>query len=112
MQPLNVDRNVLTSNLADFSGGETTDIPPENNGLESDTSKSTDSQEVIEDETENIDLSEMTKAELLDYAENNDIEGVDGSMRKKDIIETIETAENVENSVENVGSEDIEENAE
>ena len=53
----------------------------------------------------------MTKAELLDYAENNDIEGVDGSMRKKDIIETIENAENVENSVENVESEDIEENA-
>lgn len=50
----------------------------------------------------------MTKAELLDYAENNDIEGVDGSMRKKDIIETIETAENVENAK----SEDIEENAE
>ena len=50
----------------------------------------------------------MTKAELLDYAANNDIEGVDGSMRKKDIIETIETAENVENAK----SEDIEENAE
>lgn len=54
----------------------------------------------------------MTKAELLDYAANNGIEGVDGSMRKKDIIETIETAENVENSVENAKSEDIEENAE
>lgn len=112
MQPLNVDRNVLTSNLADFSGGETTDIPPENDGLKSDTSENTDSQELIENEPDNIELSDMTKAELLDYAANNDIEGVDGSMRKKDIIETIETAENVENSVENAKSEDIEENAE
>ena len=112
MQPLNVDRSVLISNSGDISGNETTDIPPENDDLESDTSGNTDSQEVIEDETENIDLSEMTKAELLDYAENNDIEGVDGSMRKKDIIETIENAENVENSVENVESEDREKNAE
>ena len=88
MQLLNVDRNVLTSNLADFSGGETTDIPPENDGLESNTNENTDSQEVIENEPDNIELSDMTKAELLDYAEN------------------------VENSVENVKSEDIEENAE
>ena len=108
MQPL----NVLTSNLSDFSGGETTDIPPENDDLESDTSENTDSQEVIENEPDNIELSDMTKAELLDYAESNDIEGVDGSMRKKDIIETIEAAENVEKPVENVESEDIEGNAE
>ena len=112
MQPLNVDKNILTSNSGDISGGETTDIPPENDDLESNTSENTDSQELIENEPDNIELSDMTKAELLDYAANNDIEGVDGSMRKKDIIETIENAENVENSVENVESEDIEENAE
>ena len=36
-----------------------------------------------------VDLSSMTKAELLAYAEENGIEGVDSSMLKADIYETI-----------------------
>lgn len=39
--------------------------------------------------TENVDLSSMTKAELLAYAEENNIEGVDSSMLKADIYNTI-----------------------
>ena len=39
--------------------------------------------------TENVDLSSMTKAELLAYAEENGIEGVDSSMLKADIYNTI-----------------------
>lgn len=38
---------------------------------------------------ENVDLSSMTKAELLAYAEENNIEGVDSSMLKADIYNTI-----------------------
>lgn len=34
----------------------------------------------------------MTKAQLLDYAGANGVEGVSGSMRKADIIKTIEEA--------------------
>lgn len=35
----------------------------------------------------------MTKSQLLDYAEANGVDGVSGSMRKADIIKTIEGAE-------------------
>lgn len=44
--------------------------------------------------TENVDLSSMTKAELLAYAEENNIEGVDSSMLKADIYNTIVEAMN------------------
>ena len=37
-------------------------------------------------------LSGMTKAQLLDYAAENGIEGVSGAMKKADIIATIEGA--------------------
>jgi hypothetical protein len=36
-----------------------------------------------------IDLSDMTKAELLEFAELNGIDGVDSSMLKADIYEII-----------------------
>ena len=38
------------------------------------------------------DFSEMTKAQLLDYAEQNGIEGVSSSMLKADILAVIEEA--------------------
>ena len=38
---------------------------------------------------EDVDLSSMTKAELLAYAEENNIEGVDSSMLKADIYNAI-----------------------
>ena len=44
--------------------------------------------------TENVDLSSMTKAELLAYAEENGIDGVDSSMLKADIYNTIVEAIN------------------
>ena len=44
--------------------------------------------------TENVDLSSMTKAELLAYAEENGIDGVDSSMLKADIYNTIVEAMN------------------
>lgn len=37
----------------------------------------------------NVDLSAMTKAELLEFAENNGIDGVDSSMLKAEIYEII-----------------------
>lgn len=39
--------------------------------------------------TDDVDLSSMTKAELLAFAEENGISGVDSSMLKADIYETI-----------------------
>lgn len=39
--------------------------------------------------TDDVDLSSMTKAELLAFAEENGIDGVDSSMLKADIYETI-----------------------
>ena len=36
-----------------------------------------------------VDLSDMTKAELLEFAENNGISGVDSSMLKAEIYEII-----------------------
>ena len=39
--------------------------------------------------TNNVDLSSMTKAELLEFANANGIEGVDSSMLKADIYNTI-----------------------
>lgn len=38
------------------------------------------------------DFSDMTKAQLLDYAEQNGIEGVSSSMLKADILAVIEEA--------------------
>lgn len=38
---------------------------------------------------ENVDLSAMTKAELLAFAAENNIDGVDSSMLKADIYEVI-----------------------
>lgn len=35
----------------------------------------------------------MTKTELLDYADENGVEGVSGSMRKADILAAIKEAE-------------------
>lgn len=39
--------------------------------------------------TNDVDLSTMTKAELLAFAEENGIDGVDSSMLKAEIYETI-----------------------
>ena len=39
--------------------------------------------------TDDDDLSSMTKAELLAFAEENGIDGVDSSMLKAEIYETI-----------------------
>ena len=39
--------------------------------------------------TNDVDLSSMTKAELLAFAEENGIEGVNSSMLKADIYNTI-----------------------
>ncbi len=39
-----------------------------------------------------LNLSGMTKAQLLDYADENGIDGVSSSMRKADILGTIEGA--------------------
>lgn len=39
--------------------------------------------------TNDVDLSSMTKAELLAFAEENGIDGVDSSMLKAEIYETI-----------------------
>lgn len=36
-----------------------------------------------------VDLEDMTKDELLDYAKANEIGGVNATMKKADIIETI-----------------------
>ena len=38
---------------------------------------------------EDVDLSSMTKAQLLEYAAANGIDGVDSSMLKADIYNTI-----------------------
>ena len=38
---------------------------------------------------DDVDLPSMTKAELLEYAEANGIDGVDSSMLKADIYEVI-----------------------
>ena len=38
---------------------------------------------------DNVDFSSMTEAELLEYAEENGIEGVNSSMLKADIYNTI-----------------------
>ena len=39
--------------------------------------------------TNDVDLSSMTKAELLAFAEENGIDGVDSSMLKAELYETI-----------------------
>ena len=39
--------------------------------------------------TDDVDLSSMTKAELLAFAQENGIDGVDSSMLKAEIYETI-----------------------
>ena len=39
--------------------------------------------------TDDVDLSSMTKAELLAFAKENGIDGVDSSMLKAEIYETI-----------------------
>ena len=38
---------------------------------------------------DSVDFSKMKKAQLLEYAEANGIDGVDSSMLKADIYETI-----------------------
>ena len=50
---------------------------------------------MIEDQTEPdaVDLSSMTKAQLIAYAAENGIEGVSDSMTKAEIIAAIEAAE-------------------
>lgn len=45
-----------------------------------------------EPESSETDLSTMTKAELLAYAEENGIEGVSSSMKKAEIYAVIEGA--------------------
>ncbi len=42
--------------------------------------------ELLIEPADDADLSSMTKAELLEYAEANGIEGVNSSMRKADIL--------------------------
>ena len=45
----------------------------------------------VSEETENpVDLSSLTKAELLSYAAENGIDSVNGSMKKADILNAIE----------------------
>lgn len=44
--------------------------------------------------TSDVDLSDMTKAELLEFAEQNGIEGVSSSMLKADIYNAIVAALN------------------
>lgn len=39
-----------------------------------------------------LNLDGMTKAQLLDYAAENGVEGVSGAMKKADIIAAIEEA--------------------
>jgi hypothetical protein len=39
-----------------------------------------------------VDLDSMTKAQLLEYAANNGIEGVNSSMLKADILAAIKSA--------------------
>lgn len=39
-----------------------------------------------------VDLSSMTKAQLLEYAEDNGIEGVSSAMKKADILAVIKEA--------------------
>ena len=41
---------------------------------------------------DSVDLDSMTKAQLLEYAEANGIEGVSSSMLKADILATIKSA--------------------
>lgn len=40
-----------------------------------------------------VDLANMTKAQLLEYAEANGVEGVSSSMKKAEIYEAIINAE-------------------
>lgn len=42
--------------------------------------------------TAGVDLSGMTKAQMLEYAEENGIKGVSGRMNKADIMEVIQNA--------------------
>lgn len=46
--------------------------------------------EVNEEEENHVDLSSLTKAELLSYAAENEIDSVNGSMKKADILNAIE----------------------
>ena len=46
----------------------------------------------MDEPTKDADLSDMTKAELLAYAEANGIEGVNSSMLKAEIYATIMAA--------------------
>lgn len=39
-----------------------------------------------------VDLDSMTKAELLEYAQANGIQGVSGSMHKADIVDAVKGA--------------------
>ena len=41
---------------------------------------------------ETVDFSKMTKAQLLEYAEANGIDGVDSSMLKADILAVLTNA--------------------
>ena len=38
------------------------------------------------------DFSAMTRTQMLDYAESHGVEGVNGSMRKADILATLQGA--------------------
>lgn len=42
---------------------------------------------------ETIQFSSMTKAQLLNYAEDNGVEGVSSSMKRAQIVEILEGAE-------------------
>ena len=46
--------------------------------------------EVNEEEENPVDLSSLTKAELLSYAAEHGIDSVNGSMKKADILNAIE----------------------
>lgn len=46
----------------------------------------------MDEPTKDVDLSDMTKAELLAYAEANGIEGVNSSMLKAEIYAAIMAA--------------------
>lgn len=47
---------------------------------------------LLSEPAENVDFDSMTKAELLNYADENGIEGVNSSMLKADILAIIKEA--------------------
>ena len=49
--------------------------------------------ETATESAEDADLESMTKAQLLEYAEEHGIQGVDGRLKKAEILEVIRNAD-------------------